>query len=461
MRAAAGIFSLILILMLQISHLTKGQGTVQSAAKKTRILFLLDASGSMLAKMENNSRMDVAKKLLAELVDSLATEPNLELALRVYGHQFDRAQLACTDTKLEVPFKPGNSAAIKMKLRGIIPKGNTPIAYSLEQSGDDFPVDKNTRNVIIIITDGIESCKGDPCAVALALQRKRVFLKPFVIGVGSDHNFAQEFACLGHYFDANSADAFKDVLRKVIRQTLNKTTVSVELLDSNGKPTETNVNMSFVNNVTSEQVYDLVHYLDENGKTDVLDIDAVLSYDLIVQTIPSTVKKGIVLEGGEHNIIRIKAPQGYLNINQGPSEYKAVTALIKTSDDSETINVQPVDKVEKYLAGTYDIEILTTPRIFYNDVKVYQGKQTILNIPKPGVLYLNHQAPGNGSIYQVMDDGSQEFVMNLMQVYNLNLPMQPGNYKIVFRTGSSKGSKYTDVKTFSIKSGATTGVKLF
>src|SRR5688500_3047522 len=82
-------------------------------AKKTRILFLLDGSGSMNAKWENSVRMDVAKGLLSKMVDSLKTHKNLEMALRVYGHQYPNKENNCTDSKLEVGFAPGNSDQIK------------------------------------------------------------------------------------------------------------------------------------------------------------------------------------------------------------------------------------------------------------------------------------------------------------------------------------------------------------
>ena len=71
---------------------------------KTRILFLLDASGSMYAEMGRDTRMDVAKRLLSKMVDSLRNTPNLELALRVYGHQSTKDKQNCRDTKLEIPF---------------------------------------------------------------------------------------------------------------------------------------------------------------------------------------------------------------------------------------------------------------------------------------------------------------------------------------------------------------------
>ncbi|MCH8317777.1 MAG: VWA domain-containing protein [Bacteroidetes bacterium] len=107
--------------------------------KKTRILFLLDASGSMLARWEKDLRINTAKKLLSDIVDSLEQRKNLQLALRVYGHQYPKRVKNCKDTKLEVPFSPNNHAQIKKKLKLIQPKGVTPIAYSLEQAANDFP----------------------------------------------------------------------------------------------------------------------------------------------------------------------------------------------------------------------------------------------------------------------------------------------------------------------------------
>src|SRR5689334_7131217 len=129
-------------------------------------------------------KMDIAKKLMSETLDSLKEIKNLQLALRLYGHQKKLQPHNCNDTKREVPFAFGNIAKIKNKINSITPSGTTPIAASLEAAGGDFPPCKDCRNVIILITDGIEECNGDPCAVSLALQKKGIVLKPFVIGVG-------------------------------------------------------------------------------------------------------------------------------------------------------------------------------------------------------------------------------------------------------------------------------------
>lgn len=79
------------------------QNAAPEKPKITRILFLLDASGSMLAPWEGHSRWDVAKRMLGKMADSLNAYPNLELGLRVYGHQFPNSEKNCEDSRLEVP----------------------------------------------------------------------------------------------------------------------------------------------------------------------------------------------------------------------------------------------------------------------------------------------------------------------------------------------------------------------
>jgi Ca-activated chloride channel family protein len=103
------------------------QNTVQQVVpEKTRILFVLDGSGSMNATWSGDkSRMDVAKEILSRLVDSLRVNPNLELALRVYGHRFTRQANNCEDSKLEVPFGIKNHNLIITKIKEINAKGTT------------------------------------------------------------------------------------------------------------------------------------------------------------------------------------------------------------------------------------------------------------------------------------------------------------------------------------------------
>ncbi|MDX5321056.1 MAG: VWA domain-containing protein, partial [Bacteroidota bacterium] len=169
------------------------------AQKKTRILFLLDGSGSMYAKMQNETRISAAKRLLSNMVDSLRQVENVEVALRIYGHRSPTSAQDCKDTRLEVPFAPSNHDEMLGVIKNLTPKGTTLIAYSLQEAAYDFPKEENVRNVIILITDGLEECKGDPCAISEALQRQGVILKPFIIGVGGDPSFLNFYDCVGRY----------------------------------------------------------------------------------------------------------------------------------------------------------------------------------------------------------------------------------------------------------------------
>lgn len=430
--------------------------------KTTRILFILDASGSMNEKWEGNTRMNVAKDILSKLVDSLKSEKNLELALRVYGHEWDKRYNNCKDTKLEVPFRPGNHDNIKHRIKTIEAKGTTLISYSLEKCASDFPDDKNSRNVIVLLTDGIESCGGDPCALSLALQKRNIFLKPFIIGIGADASFEKAFSCMGQYYDAADVNTFKTTMSKIIVQALKETQVKVNLLNIDNKPTETNVNITFINSFTNEISYDFVHFLDEHGKPDNLKVDAILTYDIIVNTIPKVIKKGVYFEGGKENIVNIKTPQGTLFIKDNHKEYKNLSAIVKQSGQEGTINVQKAGNKEKYLVGTYDIEVLTLPRTNFQNVKIDQSKTYTIKIDQPGTLNIPENFPGYGSIYEIKSNGDHNWIFNLEDENSKTfLTLQPGNYKLVFRSSKSHGSEYTDVQKFTIRSGSTTTLKLF
>ena len=457
--------SMRIVLMFTLSfflHTTYAQEIQQKLPEKTRVLFLLDGSGSMLASWEDTHRMQAAKDLLSDLVDSLKADPRLELALRVYGHLYSKKAQNCKETRLEIGFSKNNHDQVISKLQLVKPKGTTPIAYSLEQAAKDFPTTGGYRNIVIIITDGIESCDGDPCAVSLALQEKGIFLKPFIIGMGMGQNFREEFQCIGEFYDARDQASFKKALDEAINTSLKTTTVSVELLDERDRPTETNVNVSFVNNFTKIPVFDFVHYRDQQGRPDTVEIDPVLSYDIIVNTIPPVYKRGTRLNAGGHNVISINAPQGILKITQkGASSYRnGVSALVKDKR-GRVVHVQPANSSEKYLAGNYRLELLTLPRQYF-DIEIKPRQAKSIALPSPGILNINNTSRGYGSIYTILENGIQEWVCDLdNNEPRSTLALQPGDYKVVFRANAAPGSKYTAIKTVRVKEGLSQLVKIF
>jgi len=424
----------------------------------TRIEFLFDASQSMYGKWQTGAKIDVAKKLMNQLLDSLKYVPDIELALRVYGHQKPFPPQDCDDSRLEVPFAKGNITKIQEVLRNVTPRGTTPIAKSLELCGNDFPQEKS-RNIIILITDGIEECGGDPCATSAALQKKGIVLKPFVIGLGLDADLKKMFDCVGKFYDAENETMFEAALNIVIKQALNATTMQVNLLDTDHQPTETNVNMTFYDQRTGAIKYNFIHTLNAKGLPDTLIIDPNTTYKIVVHTIPPISKDSVVQTAGKHNIVGLDAPQGYLFLKSvGNNEYKRLTAIIRKRHEMNTLNVQEAGSTEKYICGKYDIEILTLPRINLEGVSIDQSKTTTIEIPQPGMVSFITNSTGYGSIYS-SDKGKLKWIANLDDTQTKEtFVMQPGDYKVIYRPKASRESIYTTEKIFKIVSGTSVAV---
>lgn len=435
----------------------------QKSPVKTRLLFIYDASNSMNGKWQTGNKHQVAKRFLFKALDSLKYVDNIELALRVYGHQSNyRNGQNCKDTKLEVPFKKDNIELIKSKMNDIRPKGTTLIARSLEYSENDFPSCSNCRNVIILITDGGEECDGDPCAISKMLQRRGIILKPFIIGLGLDGSFKETFSCVGNYFDAFNEEVFNDILGVVITQALNATTAQVNLLNTAGRPTETNVAFTLLDHETGDQVYNYVHTLNGAGNPDTVFFEPSNTYDLVVHTLPKVTKQHVSITPGIHNIIGVKAPQGELIVTTGHqvrSEQPQV--IVRQKGKMQTLNVQKTGTKHKYLVGKYDLEVLTLPRTYIRGAEVKQSHTTTVEIPRSGLLTLMPKTPGFGSVFKLTDDNKLEWVFDLnSNSSRQSIRLQPGDYRVIFRTKAASDTKFSRVKDFKIISGSSVAVKL-
>ncbi|MDD2983394.1 MAG: VWA domain-containing protein [Crocinitomicaceae bacterium] len=433
-----------------------------SQEKLTRILFVLDASNSMNAKWDGNqTRLEAAKELLSKAVDSLKGTANLELALRVYGHQtlVTATYQDCSDTKLEIPFGPNQYDAIKFRIRGLQAKGTTPIARSLEASAGDFP-DMNSRNIIILITDGLEACDGDPCVIAKKLKDKNINVTPFVIGLGLDLSYLDKFRCIGEYSEAETKTQFDKVLNKIINKSLTNSTTQINLNNIVGKPLETDVTLFLYEAGTTKIKYTFMHTLNDKGNPDTLNINTIYKYDMLVNTIPPVWKKNIEIYKNKHNVIEADVPQGFLKVKTATTSRFVIDTRIMQSGSGTTLNVQQINSTDKYIVGKYDLEILTLPRI-YQTIEINQSALTNIDVPVPGILNYKTSAPIAGQIFVAKENGTWEWVCNLD---NTTLSgtwiLLPGTYKIVYRQLRLKSTDYTYEKEFKIFSNRTMSVNI-
>jgi len=404
--------------------------------------------------------MDIARKLLINMVDSLSREPNVEMALRVYGHQSQVPPQDCGDTKLEVPFYKGNGKKIQLTLTSLRPKGTTPIAYSLQKASEDFP-DSKTRNIIILITDGVEACDGDPCAVSRDLQQKGIILKPFVVGIGLDPDFKETFNCVGRYYDATDEAKFKDVMGVVISQALNNTTAQINLLDTWGKPTETNVGITFYDLHSKLPRYNFLHTINLKGVPDTIVIDPLADYRMVVHTLPPITKDSVSISPGIHNMIGIDAPRGNLLMpSPRGSQYRDLQYIVSDTK-GKIINVQKVEKQERYLTGFYNLTCLTLPRLNIDSVEISQNKTTKIQIPEPGIVNLSTYKPGILQVFSLKNNDIQ-YVTNLPEDEKYHsIVLLPGKYMAQYRAQGEHNIFNVVKKEFEIKSGASVRVNFY
>jgi hypothetical protein len=179
------------------------------------IYLIFDASGSMLERLPDKSRkIDVAKKVLKDFVGG--DFAGYEVALRVYGH---RKRDDCVDSELVVPF--GAAADVVSPIKEYVDKlnalGRTPITLSFREALKDFG---DRSGEIILISDGIESCNADPCALMREWKQKNVKIKVHVVGLGLDEKSTQALKCISdaagtEYHDAQSAATLAESLSKI------------------------------------------------------------------------------------------------------------------------------------------------------------------------------------------------------------------------------------------------------
>lgn len=439
----------------------------QEENERTNILFVLDASFSMRKNWETKSKWSIAKETLVSVADSLKVSlgDNVYFGIRAYGHQSLPVKSDCKDTELILPIGNHSKDKIKSILEGLSPKGITPLAYSLEQTKTDFAGTEG-RNILILITDGAESCEGDPCNIMKILMDNKVVLKPFIIGIDIPIEALEAYNCMGgKVFNERSQQNFKAKLQSALNIAIKYTTLQINLLDSKDKPTQTNKAMFFYTKKNDELGDIYYHKKDANGDSDSLYVEPKM-YRVEVQTIPKVVSDYFNLDAAKHNIVNIKAPTGTLNmiyINENKETIEMVNPLkyaIKLFGEQEFLHQSYIGTKQEYLTGKYDIDIFTLPPIQVFGQEIKGEKLNTIEIPAPGNLNLKSNLPLHGALFI-------KNVESLINIYSLKpnttqeiLDLQPGDYELVYRMASERKMIKTKTILFTIKSMQTTKISL-
>ncbi len=202
---------------LEVMALNEGRPAISLNDRAVEIV--VDASKSMWGQIDGKSKMEIAKSTLEEI--SYWLPDDFDLALRAYGNTSSSDKNDCADSSLLVPFGEQNREYIRRAISGLRPTGQTPIAYALNQAARDFGSLQGAPTVVLV-SDGIESCGGDPVSAAHSLRQQGIVVHLIGFGLGNadDEDTASLQAVAnasgGRYVTAGTAEELKAALAETV-----------------------------------------------------------------------------------------------------------------------------------------------------------------------------------------------------------------------------------------------------
>ena len=171
-------------------ELPDGADQVETKQKKMNVIVLMDASGSMKGQVSGGVKMDLAKETIASFMEQIPGEANI--SLMAYGHtgtgkDSDKAA-SCSAIESVYPLKPYQSPAFNESMNSFDASGWTPLAGAINKAHQllqSYNTDEY-HNVVYIVSDGIETCDGDPVQEAKKLQDANIKAKVNIIGFDVD-----------------------------------------------------------------------------------------------------------------------------------------------------------------------------------------------------------------------------------------------------------------------------------
>ena len=185
-------------------------------ADATNTIIVFDASGSMWGQIEGVSKIEIAREAFANVKDSWQAS-NGNIGLIAYGHN---RKGDCADIELLVDPNGGSIAAVGNAIKKLKPKGKTPLSDAVRMAAEQLHYQEE-KATVILFSDGIETCRADPCALSAELAIDGINFTAHVIGFGiAKAKDKAQLQCIadnsgGQYFDANNADDLRAALNNV------------------------------------------------------------------------------------------------------------------------------------------------------------------------------------------------------------------------------------------------------
>ena len=209
-------------------------GEPRNAGHPPAALFVYDASGSMLRKVEGKPKDEVARTVMNQVLRTL--DPKVRVGLLTFGH---RRKGDCKDLEVVAPIG-SDRAAVAKTVNAIQPKGETPLAEAVKLAVGQLK-DYEGEASVVVVSDGKDECGGDPCAAAREAIASGVHVRFHVVGFDVARDEAQQLQCVaregnGKYFSASNASQLARALQEVEREVGPKPTPKEGKAGSNCHP---------------------------------------------------------------------------------------------------------------------------------------------------------------------------------------------------------------------------------
>ena len=371
----------------------------------SNLLFILDASGSMWGRVDGEPKIVVAKEVMSRLVRQLPADA--KAGLIAYGH---RRKGDCMDIESLVALGPLDRDAMIKQVEGLNAKGMTPITASVKQAIEQLRQAEQSASVVLV-SDGLESCGGDPCEAVRAARQSGVDFRLHVVGFDLGDTDTEQLRCMadaggGRFFSASNADELAGALDEAVQvepEPVVESTGAIELtVTQNGEPIGA---YTYVYNAGTEDEVTRNHALKKGKARYEL---APGDYDIKVRaegiSAPDRLLEGIAVSNGETTERSVDFSTGTveLTVTTNGKPLKART-YIQYADGHKEASRDGTDAegIASYTipVGEYRIQVrpdgISAPDQFIDGVTVEAGKTTTKNLEIPsGTVRIKVTAKG-------------------------------------------------------------------
>ncbi|MEM9953766.1 MAG: VWA domain-containing protein [Chloroflexota bacterium] len=396
---------------LQLSAQTSGRN----------IAIILDASGSMQAGLDNTTRIAIAREAVITTSSALADDVT-NVSLWAYGHRLpqDDPVASCQDIEQILPYSPIDEAQFQETVTNINAIGYTPISDTLQQVASSFP-DNDGDNVVLLISDGEETCSGDPCAVASDLVANGIDLVVNTVGFAVDATTRAQLQCIaqvtgGVYYDAQDADSLIESLTSAVVVP----TGNVQIVDPDGNPLP-DIPFTLINTETNEAVGSFVSSTSVPVGTYTIQINAT---ELITQDI-------MIIADETTNVVVNPLPIGTIElVDEDDILLDEVRfAVYRLADDGY---VGSYFGSARLLEDDYRLEVFTVIPVATEATVVRDETTQVLVDTDAGTIRLVDEATGNLLASPLFEIYTEDGMYLGAQSETYDVP--PGNYTVRVRS---------------------------